>query len=709
MNHPNVVTVYEAGEASGKYFIATEFIDGVTLRERLASGRLPLSEALDIAVQCASALEAAHQAGIIHRDIKPENIMLRPDGLAKLVDFGLARVTGPDDGSILVRTMAGAVMGTPRYMSPEQALGESLDERTDVFSLAAVVYEMLNGAPRFPGETPGDVFDSLLSSTHEPAGMALDALHPGIRPVLLKALEKDRDRRYQSVRQFRRDLSAARQEINPVGSAGARTRSRYVVLLAGAAVITIAALWWVLAKNTVPAAALTPVPFTTGSGSEYEPRISPDGNTIVFTRDTSSGLPEVVMQEVRSQAPRVLMQNAFSATWPPRGDTIAVLRQQSAESGPREVLLFDIARNATRTISEIDTPIALQDWVPSPYIDFSPDGRYLVASDGWVRNGSCALVLVSTDKGEKRQLTTPAPGDLGDFAPRFSPDGRRIAFTRVHRFAASYLHVLDLTRDMRPAGLPGKIESRDLWNAFPAWSSDSRHIIYAGGQIRNARLKIVPAAAGASQSVSLPVQETAVTALDVRQAGTQAMHRVVYTRFPRNDDIFRVPITSEDAESNGRAAEPLINSSFVDEAPVHSPDGSEIAFVSDRTGSLQIWVAQADGSSPRQLTQVHSADFHDLAWSPDGERIAVQAAMPGEDGIYDISASGGDLRLLIAGQATGPAYSPDGQWLYFGSRRSGPQKIWQIPAGGGRSLLQFSKEPGARKAPFALHRPHRGL
>jgi len=151
LNHPNIITIYEIGQIGDTWFIAAELIQGVTLRERLAAGRTELQEVLGIALQCAQGLEAAHQAGIVHRDIKPENIMVRPDGLVKVVDFGLARVNGAGRESAADASRAGALIGTPRYMSPEQARGQKLDPRTDIFSLGAVLYEMTTGEPAFWG------------------------------------------------------------------------------------------------------------------------------------------------------------------------------------------------------------------------------------------------------------------------------------------------------------------------------------------------------------------------------------------------------------------------------------------------------------------------------------------------------------------------------------------------------------------------------
>jgi serine/threonine protein kinase/tetratricopeptide (TPR) repeat protein len=212
LNHPNILTVHDLGEADGLSFIASEWIDGITVRERLSRGPVPVAETIDLARQCAAALAAAHRAGIVHRDIKPENIMIRPDGLVKIVDFGLARVawvngTGrpPSRGA----THNSDIVGTPRYMSPEQARGETLDIRTDIFSLGAVLFEMTHGRAAFLGVTTSEIFDALLNTQ--------PSISPGcvLGPILERALQQDRSQRYATIDEFGADLNAIALDRRP--------------------------------------------------------------------------------------------------------------------------------------------------------------------------------------------------------------------------------------------------------------------------------------------------------------------------------------------------------------------------------------------------------------------------------------------------------------------------------------------------------------
>ena len=222
LNHPNIITIYEIGEVDGAHFIATEFIDGQTLREHLKGERLALSAALDIAVQTAAALAAAHEARIIHRDIKPENVMLRRDGIVKVLDFGLAKLTeksarGEIDTEAAtlakVATDPGTVMGTPQYMSPEQARGQVVDARSDIFSLGVVLYEMIAGQPPFDGANAFEVIGEILKS--EPLPLAAHAVErpTELQRIVSKALRKDRDERYQTARDLLNDLKDLKEEL----------------------------------------------------------------------------------------------------------------------------------------------------------------------------------------------------------------------------------------------------------------------------------------------------------------------------------------------------------------------------------------------------------------------------------------------------------------------------------------------------------------
>ena len=221
LNHPNILTVYEIGAEGDRQFIATEFIEGVTLRASITCGRINPHAALEIAVQVASALAAAHEAGVVHRDIKPENIMLRPDGYVKVLDFGIAKLTeqrpASDDHTsettATLQTRPGLVLGTARYMSPEQARGQKVDARTDIWSLGVVLYEMVGGSPPFRGETPSDCIAAILTTEPPPLSGVLPDVPLKLESILQKALRKNSDERYQTTKEMLADLRILKSEL----------------------------------------------------------------------------------------------------------------------------------------------------------------------------------------------------------------------------------------------------------------------------------------------------------------------------------------------------------------------------------------------------------------------------------------------------------------------------------------------------------------
>src|SRR5436190_21258524 len=226
LNHPNILTVYEIGTEGTRQFIATEFIEGITLRASIARGRMDPHPALEIAVQVASALAAAHEAGVVHRDIKPENIMLRPDGYVKVLDFGIVKLTEQRlasdsdmrETTAALQTRPGLVLGTARYMSPEQARGQKVDARTDIWSLGVVLYEMVGGSPPFHGETPSDCIASILTTAPPPLSGVLPDVPLKLESILEKALRKNSDERYQTIKEMLADLRILKGELEAESS-----------------------------------------------------------------------------------------------------------------------------------------------------------------------------------------------------------------------------------------------------------------------------------------------------------------------------------------------------------------------------------------------------------------------------------------------------------------------------------------------------------
>src|SRR2546423_10816072 len=295
LNHPNILTIYEIGEADGTHFIATEFIDGETLRARLTRARMNVDEVLDISLQVASALAAAHEGGIVHRDIKPENIMIRPDGYVKVLDFGVAKLaeqeapaTMPkDEALLLVETNLGSILGTVRYMSPEQAFGAPVDERTDIWSLGVVLYEMVTRHAPFTGDTSREVMTSILEKEPPPLTSYNRQTPPELQQIIDKTLRKDRDERYPSVhglldalKNFRRKLEAEfERAAAPLWLRWARSPATLVLVLTIAALALALPFYWHRSPmSSIPEKSIAVLPLVNSTGDPANEYFS-DGMT----------------------------------------------------------------------------------------------------------------------------------------------------------------------------------------------------------------------------------------------------------------------------------------------------------------------------------------------------------------------------------------------------------------------------------------------
>src|SRR6266550_1705994 len=251
LNHPNILTVYEIGEDHAIHYIASELIEGESLRDRLARGRMGLNEAVDVAIQVASALVAAHEAGIVHRDIKPENIMLRPDGYVKVFDFGIAKLgerevpatVSKDEALLLVETNLGSVLGTVRYMSPEQAYGTPIDKRTDIWSLGVVLYEMVAGHAPFTGNTPREAMHSILEKEPPPLTRYVAHTPTELQQIISKTLRKDRKERYQSAHELLEALRDLRHKLEFKAELKRSTATRKLAAFIVLAAIVVGAIF----------------------------------------------------------------------------------------------------------------------------------------------------------------------------------------------------------------------------------------------------------------------------------------------------------------------------------------------------------------------------------------------------------------------------------------------------------------------------------
>ena len=678
LSHPNIVTVYDVGQTGETWFIATEFVEGVSLRTRLGQRPIAEQEALDIALQCALGLEAAHGAGIVHRDVKPENIILRPDGIVKIVDFGLARITEDCLDLLGNATQTGAVVGTPRYMSPEQARGQKLDARTDIFSLGAVVYEMLAGAPAFRGLTTAEVFAALLGSDPEPLSS------PGLNAIVQKALAKDRESRYQTMHDLVADVRRFREQ--PAGFVSVPEHlknnrlSRRTILTGAGALAAGAGLYRFRSKwsgNTVQdGMPMTVVPLTSFAGYKDFGSFSPDEERIVFSwnggQGGSGGRQErdIYIKKISSGEPVRLTfaeQDDTHPAWSPDGRSIAFCRVIDNRTPYIRfaILIVPVGGGVERKISE-----------GGEGVSWSPDGRTLAVAGLPPESGG--IFRISLESGVRTRLTR-SPANL-DQLPVFSPDGEWIVFTRSFGPRARELFAL-------PAR--GGSERQLTFGHQPtygaAWAADSKEIVFSSNRGGGGEsLWRVPLAGGPPRRLASMFEGAFYPSI------SRKGNRLIYTESFKDTNIY----LSESAGFAGRSVPPhfgeprgLIVSSRRDDSPNISATDDRIAFVSKRTGNEEIWICDRDGRNPVQVTSFGGPDTGTPRWSPDGRWLAFDSSAGGNPNIYVISAEGGSPRRLTSGPFGNymPAWSADGTRIYFKSDRSGSDQIWSIPVQASRA------------------------
>ena len=680
LNHPNIVTVYDVGENGRTWFIATEFIEGKTLRNRMREGHIETGAALHMALQCARALAAAHHAGVIHRDVKPENILVRPDGVVKIVDFGLARQS-EESSEIGNDTYAGKVMGTPRYMSPEQARGERLDARTDIFSLGAVLYEMLTGQPAFPGATAAEMFAALLHCEPKKTSSGLDT-------ILHKALAKVREERYSTMDEFAADMQRFQEQPAsfPERALAKKTQfsRRFVLAGAGTAAIGLIAFFKSTRNETREAPPVDVLPLTSFPGYKDYASFSPDEQRIVFSWNGGTGGSggrqerNIYVKRIGNGDPVRLTYAAADEThpvWSPDNSQIAFCRVTKDELPFRRFAIVIISANGGRE-SQI--------WEGSEGVSWSPDGTTLAVSG--LPRGAGGIFRVSLKTGLRTRLTRSAVHL--DELPVFSPDGKWVVFTRSFGPRLRELFVV-------PAS--GGSEKQLTFDHQPTygatWTADSREIIFSSNRSSGGEtLWRIPGGGGTPRRLSATLAGAFYPAI------SKGGNRLIYTETFLDTNIYScegVGFGERSVPGRFNKATVLIRSSRRDDSPSISKAQNRIAFVSRRTGNEEIWRCELDGSNLRQLTSFSGPETGTPRWSPDGSRIVFDSIAAGTPEIYVIDAEGKVLRRLTS-ELFGhymPSWSADGNRIYFKSDRSGSDQIWSISAEGG-PLTQITRGGG---------------
>ena len=708
LNHPNVLGILDVGSENGHPYVVSELLEGETLRQRLRIAALPPKKAMELAVQIAHGLAAAHDKGIVHRDLKPENVFVTREGRVKILDFGLAKLTregSPEEEVTLASgdtpaagdaaaTEAGAILGTVGYMSPEQVRGLPADPRSDIFSFGVVLYEMVAGRRPFARETHAETLTAILKD--DPPELA--ETHPNVPPalerVVRRCLEKSPDERFHSARDVAYAIDAlsssspARSAVLPTAT-HARTRRRVATLLGAALLGGLAGVAW-RAVREEPAPDLDAYRFTPIAmepGYEGFPAWSPDGQTLAYLREVE-GVLQVFTRALTASMPAQITRSPRDCRepfWSPDGTHVYYLSQAAGE----ESLWRVSAAGGTPSVALRNVSHAA----------LSPDGKTLVflREEGGYGGFFRSLWVSSPPGSEPRRYSEPPLVDkrIPEGRLRFAPDGSKVAFWLIN--------ALDLARQTSdsefwilpfPRGAPRRVESLTrLHHPYPfSWLPDSRGIVF-GTDLRAETPGMHLYRADTETGSIEPL--TATNGSETTPAVSPDGRRIAYTAQEEEYHLIEVPL-------DGSRYRSALSGSRMETDPAWSPLGNQYAYVSGRTGRPEVWLRSRDGSFEKPV--VTSASFSEgetfmlaeLAFAPDGQRIAYQRRESRAFTLWVSTIAGGPPVRL--GELPGttyvdfPTWSPDGDWVAFTYMLKGKWGLARVRTGGNDDAVVIKED-----------------
>jgi len=676
LSHPGILALFDIGEEDGTAFAVTELLEGETLRERIGAGPLPIRRAVEIGIQVARALAAAHAQGVVHRDVKPENLFLTRDGHAKVLDFGIAKVAQPPAaaGASLrptwtLRTEPGTVLGTLGYMAPEQARGAPADARSDVFALGATLHEALTGRPAFRGESAAEMLSAILRD--EPADLAHERkeVPPPLARVIDRCLEKEPEERFQSARDVAFALEAALSGFVVApghASPGAASPRPRRLALALASVVAAFALG--LGARTFLFRDRSPrfntvTRLSTPRGLAFAPAISPDGKWVAYL-ETRGARTDVWVRFVAGGDPVNLTASA-----PIEPQSVAAIGGL-AISPDGALVSFDARLHGAGAV-------AYESWcVPAPLggvprklvagghaARWSPDGSRLV----YVKAGSTlgdALTVSNADGSAERDILKAKPG-LHAHWPAWSADARWIYYiaciTGANQEPAELFRVAAAS-----GGVPEPVVRTSRRALFAAPLSDGSGLLYsANPDGTELGLFFLPFGGGRPRRITVGAGEYAQPGISLDRRALVATHVEAATR------LYSFPL-------NGEAPALLGDEASGNLDPAFSRDGTRLVFSSERSGFRNLWISDPDGAHPRPLTTGEALDERP-AFSPDGRSVAFVSDRQGKRGIWLVPAGGGAPRLLVeASPLDALSFSRDGADIYYAAPGGAVSALFRV-------------------------------
>jgi Tol biopolymer transport system component/serine/threonine protein kinase len=726
LTHPNICVIHEIGQSDGQNFMAMEYVDGVTLRERLQQATLSIQQAIDIVSQVAQALVRAHESGVVHRDIKPENIMLSREGYVKVLDFGIAKqsstVAAPElalTTKALVTTattVPGMILGTTAYMSPEQVRGVDVDARSDVWSLGVMLYETLSGRSPFAGETPSDCIAAILERRTPSLRQQKPDAPLQLDSIVSKALEKDREQRYQTANEMLADLRGLKQNLSArpnvdefstmtvsttinlppettqariasdtndssalIHLAKAKRHGRWVVALAAIAVFALgfaaivpSRLW---RTRTIPATApAMRITRLTASGNVGAIDLSLDGKYVAYSMTGDNGRESLWMKHVSNGNTVQLLSPAESTfigtTFSPDEAFIYYVVKGREHASGVLYRLPTTGGEATRLLDSIDGPVGI-----------APDGSRLAFVRG--PNDRTELVTTKADGSDLRVLAVKTtPESFSAEGPAWSPDGRLIACGGRTR---SDGNIYTLFATDANTGAVTRLTTKSWARVYRVvWSSDGATLTFLAKEGSGGLTQVwkVQLSDGQTTRITNDLDGHGTNSLSISSDGSS----LVTAKSATFSTIWVVPGTGQTTKAR------QVTSGADREDGSYglswTPDG-KIVYTSTAGGFEDIWITNSDGSGQKQLTADNHVDAAP-AVAPDGQYIVFKSERKGDllnlAHLWRMNLDGSGLKQLTSGDDHIPRWSPDSRWIVYDTPENAVNHLWKVPRDGGEPI-----------------------